>query len=50
MNWKEVVVAYLMYYPGSRAVGLRKTMRNLRIASLQAEIWIRDLLNTKQEF
>jgi hypothetical protein len=39
----------LKYCPGIRLEGLRKTMRNRRIAVIWAEISTRDLPNIKQE-
>jgi hypothetical protein len=40
-----------MYYPAIRLEGLRKpTKISDRIVGLQAEIWTRDLSNTKQEW
>jgi hypothetical protein len=43
MNWKGFGRGLILkHYPGIRMVGLRKTTKNLRIASLQAKIWTRD--------
>jgi hypothetical protein len=50
--WKEVVVAYLkgaFRYSPRETQEVRKTTKNLRTAGLRAEIWIRDVPNTKQE-
>jgi hypothetical protein len=47
--WRETVVAYFKLYFGSCLDGLRKiTKISVIIACLRAEIWTRDLSNTKQ--
>jgi hypothetical protein len=35
-----------MYYPGICVKGLRKTMKNLRVARVQAQIWAQNLQGT----
>jgi hypothetical protein len=47
--WKEAVVTFFRYYLGICLDGLRKIMKNLRIAGHRAEIWTRDLRSTKKE-
>lgn len=55
VNWKRCVLKWslpLRYYSRIFLEGLRKTQRKLsfRIAGARAEIWIRDLPNTKQNW
>jgi hypothetical protein len=47
--WREWPWPNLRYYPGICLDGLRKTMKHLRIAGLQAKIWTQDLPNMKHE-
>jgi hypothetical protein len=49
-DWKEAVGLILRHNRGIFLGVLRKTDKSLKVAGLRAEIWTRDLLNTKQDW